>query len=202
MKTAILTIAFAFATLLGISQSTFAANGSSQETSTLLTDVSHINKIEVHGNVELYLSDGTADQVKVYNSYYAESALVQDQNGVLRISSYAAKKLVVWVTASDLRNLAVYDNAKVRSFGKLSAIELDVKLYNSSSAQLNVDAYAATFTLNDHAKADLTGNIDIADLHYDKSSFLNTTNLTASHLVKTVKLPLINSNDLSELASL
>ena len=145
MKKSILTIAIALSAVFGISQSSKAATGSTEEFTTL-TEVSHINKIEIHGNVELFVSDGTTDQVKVYNKYYAESALVQDQNGVLRVSSYTAKKLVVWVTASDLQNISVYDNAQVKSFGKLSALDLDVKLYNNASAQLNMDTYKTTIT--------------------------------------------------------
>src|SRR6202012_3874085 len=136
MKTTILTIAIVLVAVFGISKSTYAATSGNEEAITL-TDVNSINKIEVHGNVELYLSDGTTDKVKVYNHYYAERALVQDVNGVLRISSYGAQKLVVWVTVSDLRNLSVYDNAEVKSFGKLSSIDLDVKLYDRALAQLN-----------------------------------------------------------------
>jgi hypothetical protein len=199
MKTTILTIAILFATVFGISQSASAATGNNEEVSTLLTDVNNINQIEVHGNVQLYVSDGTADQVKVYNNYYAESALVQNENGVLRISSYTTEKLVVWVTVSDLRNLSVYDNAEVKSFGKFSAIDLDVKLYNNASAKLDVDAFAATFTLTDHAKAELAGSIDEASLQYNQSSFLNTANLTVSHLVKSVKLEPVCSNELASL---
>jgi hypothetical protein len=202
MKTTILTIAIALSTAFGISQSASAATGSKEEVSTLLTDVSKINKIELHGNVELYLSDGTADQVKVYNSYYAESALVQDENGTLRISSYTAKKLVIWVTATDLRSLAVYDNAEVKSFGKFSAIDVDVKLYNNASVQLDMDTYAATRTVNGRAKADLSGNVNEAYLQYDQSSTLNTTDFTANHLVKKVKMAPVNTNGLFEMASL
>jgi hypothetical protein len=202
MKTTILTIAIALSTVFGISQSASAAIGSKEEVSTVLTDVSKISQIEVHGNVELYLSDGTADQVKVYNNYYAESALVQDQNGVLRISSYSAKKLVVWVTASNLSNLSVYDNADVKSFGKISSIDLDVKLFNNATARLDMDTYAAAITLNDHAKADFSGNIDEADMKYDPSAFLNTSNLVARHLVKKVKFDRICRKDSTELASL
>ena len=62
MKTTILTIAIALSTVFGISQSAKAATGSKEEVSTILTDVSKISQVEVHGNVELYLSDGTADQ--------------------------------------------------------------------------------------------------------------------------------------------
>jgi len=202
MKTTILTIAIAISTVFGISKSASAATGSKEEVSTLLADVSNISTIEVHGNVELYLSDGTADQVKVYNSYYAESALVQDENGTLRISSYTAKKLVIWVTANDLRSLAVYDNAEVRSFGKFSAIDLDIKLFNNASAHMDMDTYAASITLNDHAKADLSGKADEAHLQYDRHAFLNTTNFVASHLVKTVKSGRVCNDDRPELASL
>src|SRR5438270_7022805 len=112
MKKSILTLAIAIVTVLGISQSTFAGN-KEREAVTVLTEIKNICKSEVHGNVELYLSDGVTDQVKVYNKYYSENALVQNQNGVLKISSYKAEKLIVWVTVNNLFNLSVYDNAQV-----------------------------------------------------------------------------------------
>ncbi|WP_428327544.1 GIN domain-containing protein [Mucilaginibacter sp.] len=202
MKTTILTIAILFASLFGFRQSSFAATNNDQEVSTVLTDVNKITDIEVHGNVELYISDGSEDQVKVYNKYYGESALVQDQNGVLRISSYTAQKLKVWVTVSDLRNLEVYDNAEVKSFGKLSAIELDVKLYNTASAKLSMDAYTASISLNDRAKADLTGSITDAQFKYDHSSFLNTTTLLTARQTKAVNPLATDNDDIAELASL
>jgi len=202
MKTTVLTIAIALSTVFGISQSASAATGSTQEVSTILTDVSNISQIEVHGNVELYLSDGTADQVKVYNNYYTENELVQNENGVLRISSYSAKKLKVWVTAADLRTLSVYDNAEIKSFGKFSGINLDVKLYNHASAKLDMDVYAANIILNDRAKADLSGTVDQANLQYNRSAFLNTANFEAARLVKTIKFNRTCSKDTTEFASL
>lgn len=202
MKTTILTIAIAVATVFGISQSTYAATTGSSETSTMLTDVSSINSIEVHGNVELYLSDGNTDQVKVYNNYYAENAMVQDQNGVLRITSYTTEKLVVWVTASELSKLSVYDNAEVKSFGKLSAIDLEVELSDNATATLDVDAYAAKITLNDRAKANLTGSVTEGKLQYTRSSSLNTTDFAVAHVVKQVKFHKMNCARPTEFASL
>lgn len=186
MKKSILTLAIALSSLAGISRPAFAANNKTHET--ILADINRINKIEVHGNVELYLSDGATDQVKVYNNYYSENALVQNQNGALTISSYKAEKLIVWVTVSDLRNLSVYDNARVKSFGKLSALELEVTLHNTASAQLTVNAYAVSMKLTDQAKADLGGSVANADLNYDYSSFLNITNLNSEHLIKKVNV--------------
>lgn len=183
MKKSILTIAIAISSVLGINQSAFASDKVHGEF-TILNQINHIGKIEVHGNVELYLSDGETDQVKVYNNYYAENALVQNKNGVLNITSYTAQKLVVWVTVNNLSSLAVYDNAQIKSFGKLSALELSVNLYNNASAQLNMDAYAVNMKLTDHAKADLEGTISEAEFGYDYSASLNITNLSSEHLVK------------------
>src|ERR1700748_424665 len=116
MKTRIFSFITIAAVVLGISNTTFAATkndsaAKSTEVSTVLTNVSKISKIEVRGNVELFVSDAENDQVKVYNRYYAESAMVQSQNGVLRITSYSAEKLVVWVKSSQLNSITAYDNA-------------------------------------------------------------------------------------------
>src|ERR1700761_7247060 len=125
MKTQIITIVAALVLSVGATTTTFAAPAKHNVVTTL-REVSPISKIEVRGNVELYISDGAADEVKVYNKYYSESARVQTVNGVLQIASYRAEKLVVWVTAADLRSVSAYDNAAVKSFGTLSKIEFAV----------------------------------------------------------------------------
>jgi hypothetical protein len=180
MKTQLLTIFSVIVLGTGISSATYAATSKNQNV-TVLNDVSAINKIEVHGNVELYISDGAADQVKVYNKYYSESALVQSKNGVLRITSYNSEKLVVWVTANDLRSVSAYDNAEVKSFGDLTKIEFDVELHNNSSAKLTLEAYRANVTMSDHAKADLTGSANELKLIRNMASSVNNYNFTAVH---------------------
>ena len=182
MKTQIITLFTALLLGSGIANSTYAAAPVKNQNVTVLTDISAINKIEVYGNVELYISDGSADQVKVYNEYYGESALVQSRNGVLRISSYKNEKLVVWVTANDLRSISAFDNAEVKSFGTLSKIELNVDLHNNASAKLNLDAYNASVTLNDHAKADLSGTATELSLKHSLGSSINNYNFSALHL--------------------
>jgi hypothetical protein len=187
MKKTILTTAIAFITLFGLSRLAYAATtGSSAEVSTMLTNVSNVSEIEVHGNVKLYVTTGNTDQVKVYNDYYAGDALVQEQNGVLRIASYETKQLEVWVTVADLAKITVYDNAEVKSFGQFSAIDLNLALYDHASAQLNMEAYAATISLNDFAKAELSGSVTEGKLQYASSSFLNTAHLEAAKLTTSV----------------
>ncbi|RFZ94982.1 hypothetical protein D0C36_05500 [Mucilaginibacter conchicola] len=197
MKTRILTIvAVAFMAMVS-TKTTFANtfNGNEKE-ATVLTNISKINKIEIHGNVELYVSDGAADQVKVYNKYYAENALVQSQNGVLRISSYTDQKLVVWVTANDLQAIAAYDNAEVKSFGNLSKVELNVSLYNSATADLKLEAYKANVTVNDAAKVTLAGNVNDYSLAYTKPANVEHDSLVAVNAVKT---QIVKANTLSSL---
>ncbi len=178
MKTRIASIITMFVVVLGISKTTYAAPLNSAAVTTL-TGISAINKIEVHGNVELFISDGPSDQVKVYNKYYSESALVQGSKGVLRITSYNAEKLVVWVTANDLRSIAAYDNSEVRSFGDISKIEFNVELHNNASAKLNFEAYSANVTVNDQAKADLSGSATTFSLNRAVASNVNNQNFSA-----------------------
>jgi len=180
MKTKILSIITLIVIVFGISNLTYAASTNNVVVTTL-TDISAINKIEVHGNVELFISDGSADQVKVYDQYYGESALIQSHNGVLRISSYKNEKLVVWVTAADLRSVSAFDNSEVKSFGNISKIEFNVDLHNNASAKLNLDVFTANVSVNDHAKADLSGTANDLSLTHNVSSSVNNYNLKATH---------------------
>ncbi|MDB4918159.1 DUF2807 domain-containing protein [Mucilaginibacter sp.] len=180
MKTKILSVITMLVVVLGLTNSTYA-NAANIDAYTVLNDISAINKIEVHGNVELYVSDASSDQVKVYNKYYSESALIQNKNGVLRISSYKNEKLVVWVSANDLRSISAYDNAEVKTFGTISKIEFNVDLHDNAEARLNLDAYSASVTVKDNAKADLKGSATELNLNRDIESNVRSNNFAATH---------------------
>ena len=181
MKTKILSIILLFVAIAGFSESTYAATTNADYT--LLKEIKAINKIEVRGNVELFISDNSVEQVKVYNKYYSENALVQYNNGTLRITSYNAEKLIVWVSTDELRAIAAYDNAEVKSFGKLSKIEFDVDLHNNASANLNLDAYRANVKLNDHAKAELSGTATEFGLTANTNTTVVKSDFKAEHII-------------------
>jgi ribosomal 30S subunit maturation factor RimM len=185
MKTTLTAIATVLFMVLGFANIA-SANTVKNDAGIVLTDISKINKIEVYGNVELYISSGPADQVKVYNRYYAENALVQSQKGVLRISSYKTEKLVVWVTVNQLSAINAYDNAEIKSFGNLSGIELDVKLNNNASASLDLDTYSASITLSGNAKAELKGNTNEYSLTRNATSNVNSNGLAYAHATETL----------------
>lgn len=200
MKTQAITIVAIIALAFGTVNVSNAAT-KKHNVVTVLENVKNINNIEVHGNVQVYVSDGPADQVKVYNDYYAENALVQNQNGTLRISSYKAEKLVVWVTVNELKSINAYDNAEVSSFGKLSEIELGVNLFDNATANLNIDSYTADINVNDHAKATLTGAAGECNLAYSQSATVNHVSFTADHFNKVAKQQ-AHKSELDEMVAL
>jgi hypothetical protein len=187
MKKIILTIATIAVAIIGTTTFTYASVKNNVQT--VLSNIGNIDKIEVRGNVEVYVSNGIKDEVTVNNNYYSESAFVQDQNGVLRISSYTAQKLVIYVSAKDLRSIDAYDNSVVKSDGRLSLINLDVNLHNKAYAVLNLDNYAANITVNDQAKADLTGSITEYSLTYSNTSTVNRAALVAENTSETKVMP-------------
>ena len=185
MKTLALNIFSALVIVLGIAENSKAATiKNNSDNVTVLTDITAINKIEIHGNVELYISDGATDKVKVYNKYYGENALVKSNNGVLSIASYKAEKLVVWVTANDLRQVSAYDNAVVKSFGNISKIEFNVDLHNNAIAKLDLDAFSAAVTVADNARVDLSGRVEEYYLKYDREENVNQKELATVHATR------------------
>jgi len=185
MKTRIITLITLLTVVLGISVSSAATlknDGGIQTPVVVATN--NINKIEASGNVEVYITSGDKDQVKVYDKYYANNAFVQDKDGVLRIASYNHERLVVLVTVTDLRAITANDNAIVKSYGKLSLIDFNLVLNNRASAQLNIYAVAAKVTLNQRATADISGSVMDYESAYSQSSTLNKTNLTAINAVE------------------
>lgn len=185
MKTRIITLITLLTVVLGISVSSAATlknDGGIQTPVVVATN--NINKIEASGNVEVYVTSGDKDQVKVYDKYYTNNAFVQDKDGVLRIASYNHERLVVLVTVTDLRAITANDNAIVKSYGKLSLIDFNLVLNNRASAQLNIYAVAAKVTLNQRATADISGSVIDYESAYSQSSTLNKTNLTAINAVE------------------
>ncbi|HWD86843.1 MAG TPA: DUF2807 domain-containing protein [Mucilaginibacter sp.] len=184
-KTTIAAAAIALATALGAGSAAYAQTGKT-ETSTVLNNVKNIGEIEVHGNVQVYLTTGGVDKVTVYNDYYAQNALVQEEKSVLRITSYNTNKLVVWVTAKSLAKLSAYDNAEIKSFGKFSAIDLSVNLHGHALALLDMDAISTSVAVNDRAFAALSGTAEKAALQLDPSAHALTGRLVAVKLTEKV----------------
>ena len=182
MKTTILTLIAAIVLTATTSATSAFATAKTTTTNgvTELANITTISKIEAHGNVEVYITNGAKDGVKIYDeNYYSQSALVQEDKGVLRVTNYnKAEKLVVEVTVTDLRNVAAFDNAVIKS-DKLNLVDLKVDLFNNSYAGLQLNNYAANINVHDQAKADLSGSIDQYSLTYSFGTTVNRAELAA-----------------------
>jgi len=143
---------------------------------TVLNDTKKVNTISVAGNVDLILVQSADESVKVYDSYYSKNALVQHKNGELRISSYEKTPLTVVVYVTNLSELNASDNARVRTYGKFSALGLDLNLKDQAKADLNVQAI--------NVNADIKGNADLTlsgytSEYYGKINQQSKVNLNA-----------------------
>lgn len=175
MKTTFLKIATALLMLTSVN-SAFAASSPSVPQYTQLTWIKNFYKIEAHGNVQLHLVTGEKTKVEMSSSYYDHNALVQVENGVLRITCYNKERLNVWVTISDLSALSAYDNVLVQTEGKFSALDLDVELFNRAKADLNLDCSFTNIKLNDRSMADISGTAMECKLATNYAATLNDVN--------------------------
>jgi hypothetical protein len=183
MKAKILPLIMLFAVMTASAKTTNAAVAANSN-NTVLNDIKAINKIEVRGNVQLFISDMLPEQVTVYNKYYAQNALVQSKNGVLRISSYTAERLVVWVSSQNLQSVSAYDNAEVRSFGDVAKIQFNIDLHNNAIAKLKFDAHSVRVTLRDNAAAEFSGRIDEFGMNRNTNAIVSNSDLTVGRNVE------------------
>jgi hypothetical protein len=183
MKAKILPLIVLFAVMTASAKITNAAVAANSN-NTVLNDIKAINKIEVRGNVQLFISDRTPEQVTVYNKYYAQNALVQSKNGVLRISSYTAERLVVWVSSQNLQSVSAYDNAEIRSFGDVTKIQFNIDLHDNAVAKLRFDAHNVRVTLRNNATAELSGRVDEFGMDRNTSAIVSNNGLSVERNIE------------------
>lgn len=158
MKTAIKNLFAATLTLVVLTSSAFASSTVKESNVTVLTQVKNINKIVVSGNVEVILVQAPTESVKVYDSYYAKNALVQQENGVLRISSFQKETLTVAVYVRDLTSIEATDNATVKTYGKVNFLSLNVTLKGNAKADIKASTVSLYTAVNDHSSIKLSGS--------------------------------------------
>jgi hypothetical protein len=181
MKTTFLKIATVLL-LAGTAGKSIAATPGKQPTSTVFSWITSFSKIEIHGNVHVHLLSGENTKVEMDGNYFNHSALVQVENGILRITCYKAERLNVWITLDDLREIAAYDNVLVDTQGKFSSIDLDVELYNKAKASMDLDCFCTHIKLNDESIADISGTAMESDLAVNYASTLNSTGFFADQI--------------------
>lgn len=137
MKTSVKTLFALFTGIILLSNTVSVKAAEPTNHITKLSSVKDIRKIVVSGNVNLLLVQGNKESIKVYDKYYSKNALVQQQGGTLRISSYADRPLSIVVYVKELNAIEANNEAKVRTEGCFQLLNLDVRLKDNASANIN-----------------------------------------------------------------
>lgn len=156
MKTSIKNLIALTLTAVVLTSTSIAAQAK-DNTVTVLSEVKKVNAINVSGNVELILVQSADESVKVYDNYFSKNALIQQKDGELRVSSFNKETLTVVVYVNNLSSISASDNATVKTFGKFSAVNLDVNLKDQAVANLNTNTVNLYTNLSGQANLTLTG---------------------------------------------
>jgi hypothetical protein len=155
---------------------------------TELNDKAIISKIYVKGNVEVFITQGDEQSIKVYDNYYGKNALTQIENdGTLRISSHSDKKLSIWVTVENLKIIEAHDQAVIYSINNFKALDLQVTLSNNAMAHLDIDTYELNTTISDSFKLVLLGRAEVQNVYASNYSNIDVSQFEAVSENLTIK---------------
>lgn len=163
-------------TLTVITLSSMNVHAADGQKTTILAEVKKVNSIKVSGNVELILVQSMNEQVNVYDNYFSKNALVQEENGELRISSFNKEPLTVVVYVSNLSNISASDNATVRTHGKFNTLSLNVNLEDKATASLQTNTIDLTTNMAGQSGLTLSGS---TETYHATINSLSTVNMTA-----------------------
>lgn len=180
MKTSIKTLFATALTLVVLTGSAFASTDLKESNVTVLSQMKNISKIEVKGNVEVILVQAPVESVKVYDSYYSKNALVQQNDGVLRISSFQKETLTVAVYVRNLSTIEAGDNAVISTYGKINFLGLAVNLSGNAKATINANTIDLTTDLRDNSSLNLGGSTTAYFATLGSKAQMSLENFTAT----------------------
>ncbi|GGI23111.1 GIN domain-containing protein [Pedobacter mendelii] len=161
MKNSIKNLFVASLTIVALSSATIVANATEVNSSyTALTQVRNITKIAVSGNVKLILVQDGKESIEVFDKYYANNALVQQQGSELRVSSFSKDALTVIAHVNNISSIEASNTSTVLTSGKFNLLNLNVVLKDRASASINANTINLTTTINDGTSLNLEGTTE------------------------------------------
>lgn len=157
MKTFIKNLGLAALAIIVLLTSGYAADGKEKNV-TVLSKVKNINKVIANGNVEVILLQAPTESIRVYDNYYSKNALVQEEDGVLRITSYQKEKLIVAVYVRNLSAIEASGNAEVKTIGKMNFLSLDVTLKDNARATIDAQTINLYTAVSGNASLAISGS--------------------------------------------
>ncbi|UKT63468.1 GIN domain-containing protein [Pedobacter mucosus] len=160
MKTSIKTLFAAALTTIVLGTASITANASDSNNYTNLTSVKNISKIKISGNVKLILVQDSKESVLIYDNYFSNNALVQQQDGELRISSFTSEPLTVIAHVNNLTALEASNTSSVKTTGNFNLLNLSVVLNDNATANINANTIDMVTKINGTANLVLTGSTE------------------------------------------
>lgn len=161
MKTSIKTLFAAALTTIILGTASVAANANENNNSfTNLTSVKNISKIKISGNVKLILIQDGNESVQVYDNYYAKNALVQQQNGELRISSFDKEALTVIAHVNNVSSIEASNTSSIKTSGNFNLLNLNVILNDSATADIKANTVNLNTNINGTGNLTLSGSTE------------------------------------------
>jgi len=161
MKNSIKNLFAAALTIVALSSAATVANATEISGNyTALTHVKNITKIAVSGNVKLILVQDSKEHIEVFDKYYANNALVQQQGTELRISSFTKDALTVIAHVNNISTIEASNTSSVTTSGKFNLLNLNVVLKDSATACINANTVNLSTTINDGTSLSLEGTTE------------------------------------------
>jgi hypothetical protein len=176
--------------VLGTTLVSLNASAKPENNVTLVKEIKSFNKISVAGNVQVYLVQNVENSVKVYDNYYANNALVQEQNGELRISSFDKEPLTVVVNAREINEINASDRAQIITSGKFNTISLAINLKDQAQAQINTETLDLFANLSDNAQLNLSGSASEYNAIMGESASIKANNMKSENANVSLKTKL------------
>lgn len=161
MKTSIKTLFAAALTTIILGTASVAANATENNSNyTNLTAVKNISKIKISGNVKLILVQDAKESVEVYDNYFAKNALVQQQNGELRISSFTKEPLTVIAHVNNISSIEASNISTVQTAGNFNLLDLNVVLNDAATADIKANTVNLITSINGTSSLALSGSTE------------------------------------------
>ncbi|MCZ4223895.1 GIN domain-containing protein [Pedobacter rhodius] len=161
MKNSIKNVFVAALTIVALSSATTVARATEINANyTALTQVKNITKIAVSGNVKLILIQDNKESIEVFDKYYSNNALVQQQGSELRISSFSKNALTVIAHVNNISSIEASNTSTVATAGKFNLLNLNVVLKDKATANINANTVNLTTIINDGTSLNLEGTTE------------------------------------------
>lgn len=140
--------------------------------------VKNIYKIVVNGSVDVFITQGAEENLKVYDGNPGDVKL---ENGILSISPLGNKRLAVSVTVKNLSAIEASGNSNVRTMNELSTVNLDLRFNDQADGQIEARAISISSLLSDQAKLELSGESESQHLGLSGAAQYEASRFTAQN---------------------